>query len=157
MAAEKGLTRLKNGLEAIDTLKEGKESSFDINSIEESFKSAMNDDFNTPVLVANLFDVVKQINLAIKEEKLISKNDREALKNLFDAYLIQIMGVELNTNAQSDSDSNTVEDDLIQLAVDVRNQAKDNKDWETSDLIRDKLTKLGIQLKDSKDGTQWSK
>ena len=117
----------------------------------------MNDDFNTPVLVANLFDVVKQINLAIKEEKLISKNDREALKNLFDAYLIQIMGVELNTNAQSDSDSNTVEDDLIQLAVDVRNQAKDNKDWETSDLIRDKLTKLGIQLKDSKDGTQWSK
>ncbi|MFL2581991.1 MAG: cysteine--tRNA ligase [Flavobacteriales bacterium] len=157
LAAEKGLTRLKNGLEAIDTLKEGKESSFDINSIEESFKSAMNDDFNTPVLVANLFDVVKQINLAIKEEKLISKNDREALKNLFDAYLIQIMGVELNTNAQSDSDSNTVEDDLIQLAVDVRNQAKDNKDWETSDLIRDKLTKLGIQLKDSKDGTQWSK
>ena len=157
LAAEKGLTRLKNGLEAIDTLKEGKESSFDINSIEESFKSAMNDDFNTPVLVANLFDVVKQINLAIKEEKLISKNDREALKNLFDAYLIQIMGVELNKNAQSDSDSNTVEDDLIQLAVDVRNQAKDNKDWETSDLIRDKLTKLGIQLKDSKDGTQWSK
>jgi cysteinyl-tRNA synthetase len=67
------------------------------------------------------------------------------------------MGVELNKNAQSDSDSNTVEDDLIQLAVDVRNQAKDNKDWETSDLIRDKLTKLGIQLKDSKDGTQWSK
>ena len=67
------------------------------------------------------------------------------------------MGVELNTNAQSDSDSNLVEDDLIQLAVDVRNQAKNNKDWETSDLIRDKLTKLGIELKDSKDGTKWSK
>ncbi len=157
LAAEKGLIRLKNGLEAIDSLQEGKESSFDINNIESSFKSAMNDDFNTPVLVANLFDVVKQINLAIKEEKLISKNDRQALKNLFDVYLTQIMGVELNTSAQSDSDSNLVENDLIQLAVDVRNQAKNNKDWETSDLIRDKLTKLGIQLKDSKDGTQWSK
>tara|TARA_B100000674_G_scaffold225838_2_gene185635 strand:- start:7069 stop:8253 length:1185 start_codon:yes stop_codon:yes gene_type:complete len=157
LAAEKGLTRLKNGLEAIDSSKEGEESFFDINGIEASFKSAMDDDFNTPVLVANLFDVVKQINLAIKEEKLISKNDREALKSLFDVYLTQIMGVELNTNAQSDSDSNLVEDDLIQLAVDVRNQAKNNKDWETSDLIRDKLTKLGIQLKDSKDGTQWSK
>ena len=157
LAAEKGLTRLKNGLEAIDSLKEGEESFFDISSIEASFKSAMDDDFNTPVLVANLFDVVKQINLAIKEEKLISKNDREALKSLFDVYLIQIMGVELNTNAQSDSESNLVEDDLIQLAVELRNQAKNNKDWETSDLIRDKLTKLGIQLKDSKDGTQWSK
>ena len=157
LAAEKGLTRLKNGLEAIDSLKEGEESFFDISSIEASFKSAMDDDFNTPILVANLFDVVRQINLAIKEEKLISKNDREALKSLFDVYLTQIMGVELNTNAQSDSDSNLVEDDLIQLAVDVRNQAKNNKDWETSDLIRDKLTKLGIQLKDSKDGTQWSK
>ena len=157
LAAEKGLTRLKNGLEAIDSLKEGEESFFDISSIEASFKSAMDDDFNTPILVANLFDVVKQINLAIKEEKLISKNDREALKSLFDVYLTQIMGVELNTNAQSNSDSNLVEDDLIQLAVDVRNQAKNNKDWETSDLIRDKLTKLGIQLKDSKDGTQWSK
>ena len=144
-------------MEAIDSSKEGEESFFDINGIEASFKSAMDDDFNTPVLVANLFDVVKQINLAIKEEKLISKNDREALKSLFDVYLTQIMGVELNTNAQSDSDSNLVEDDLIQLAVDVRNQAKNNKDWETSDLIRDKLTKLGIQLKDSKDGTQWSK
>ena len=157
LAAEKGLSRLKNGLEAIDSLKEGEESFFDISSIEASFKSAMDDDFNTPVLVANLFDVVKQINLAIKEEKLISKNDREALKSLFDVYLTQIMGVELNTNAQSNSDSNLVEDDLIQLAVELRNQAKNNKDWETSDLIRDKLTKLGIQLKDSKDGTQWSK
>ncbi len=157
LAAEKGLTRLKNGLEAIDTLKEGEESSFDINSIEASFKSAMNDDFNTPVLVANLFDVVKQINLAIKEEKLISTNHRETLKNLFDVYLTQIMGIELNRDAQLESDSNVVEDDLIQLAVDIRNQAKHNKDWETSDLIRDKLSKIGIQLKDSKDGTQWSK
>ena len=157
LAAEKGLTRLKNGLEAIDTLKEGEESSFDINSIEASFKSAMNDDFNTPVLVANLFDVVKQINLAIKEEKLISTNHRETLKNLFDVYLTQIMGIELNRDAQLESDSNVVEDDLIQLAVEIRNQAKDNKDWETSDLIRDKLSKIGIQLKDSKDGTQWSK
>ena len=157
LAAEKGLTRLKNGLEAIDTLKEGEESSFDINSIEASFKSAMNDDFNTPVLVANLFDVVKQINLAIKEEKLISTNHRETLKNLFDVYLTQIMGIELNRDAQLESDSNVVEDDLIQLAVEIRNQAKLNKDWETSDLIRDKLSKIGIQLKDSKDETQWSK
>lgn len=157
LAAEKGLTRLKNGLEAIDTLKEGEESSFDNNSIEASFKSAMNDDFNTPVLVANLFDVVKQINLAIKEEKLISTNHRETLKNLFDVYLTQIMGIELNRDAQFESDSNVVEDDLIQLAVEIRNQAKHNKDWETSDLIRDKLSKIGIQLKDSKDGTQWSK
>tara|TARA_Y100000766_G_scaffold116550_1_gene100224 strand:- start:12835 stop:14310 length:1476 start_codon:yes stop_codon:yes gene_type:complete len=157
LAAEKGLTRLRNGLDTIDTLKEGEESLFDINSIEISFKSAMNDDFNTPILVANLFDVIKQINSAKKEEKLISKNNREALKNLFDVYLNQILGIELSTNSQSDRDSNIVEDDLIQLAIDVRNQAKQNKDWETSDLIRDKLTKLGVQLKDSKDGTQWSK
>ena len=79
------------------------------------------------------------------------------LKNLFDVYLTQIMGIELNRDAQLESDSNVVEDDLIQLAVDIRNQAKHNKDWETSDLIRDKLSKIGIQLKDSKDGTQWSK
>jgi cysteinyl-tRNA synthetase len=156
-AAEKGLTRLKNGIEAIDSLLEGQESYFNIESIETSFKLAINDDFNTPVLVAHLFDVVKQINLAIKENKLITKEDRQALKGLFDDYLTQIMGVELNVNGKSASDSQTIEDDLIQLAVNVRNQAKNNKDWETSDLIRNKLSKLGVQLKDSKDGTQWSK
>ena len=156
-AAEKGLTRLKNGIEAIDSLTVGQDSYFNIESIETSFKLAINDDFNTPVLVANLFDVIKQINLAIKENKLITKEDRQALKGLFDDYLTQIMGVELNIKRKSSSDSQTIEDDLIQLAVNVRNQAKNNKDWETSDLIRNKLSKLGVQLKDSKDGTQWSK
>ncbi|MAW65562.1 MAG: cysteine--tRNA ligase [Flavobacteriales bacterium] len=156
-AAEKGLTRLKNGIEAIDNLIEGEKSYFDIESIENSFKLAINDDFNTPVLVANLFDVIKQINLAIKGNKLITKQDREALKGLFEDYLTEIMGVQLNSKTTSSSDSQTIEDDLIQLAVKVRNQAKNNKDWETSDLIRNKLSKLGVQLKDSKDGTQWSK
>jgi cysteinyl-tRNA synthetase len=155
--AEKGLTRLKNGIEAIDNLIEGKESYFNIESIETSFKLAINDDFNTPVLVANLFDVIKQINLAIKENKFINKEDREALKGLFDDYLTKIMGIELKSKTTPLINSQTIEDDLIQLAVNVRNQAKNNKDWETSDLIRNKLSKLGVQLKDSKDGTQWSK
>ena len=67
------------------------------------------------------------------------------------------MGIELNSKSTVSSEPPTIEDDLIQLVVNVRNQAKNNKDWETSDLIRNQLTKLGVQLKDSKDGTKWSK
>ena len=156
-AAEKGLKRLNNGIDAIDDLKEGVGDYFNIESIETSLKMAMNDDFNTPVLVARIFDVVKQINLAVKEDKLISKSDRNSLKYLFDSYLTKIMGVELNSKSQSSDETKKIEDDLIQLAIKIRDQAKNNKDWETSDLIRNKLTNLGIQLKDSKDGTQWSK
>ncbi|MBO73493.1 MAG: hypothetical protein CMD35_07760 [Flavobacteriales bacterium] len=156
-AAEKGLARLKKGLESIDVLKDGDQSFLDVNLIEASLESAMNDDFNTPVLVANLFDAVKQINSSVQNEKPITQEDRQKLKGLFDVYVTQIMGIQLIESSKSSDDSKTIENDLIQLAVDLRNQAKKGKDWETSDLIRNELTKLGIQLKDSKDGTKWSK
>ena len=156
-AAEKGLARLKKGLESIDILKDGDQSFLDVNLIEASLESAMNDDFNTPVLVANLFDAVKQINSSVQNEKPITQEDRQKLKGLFDVYVTQIMGIQLIESSKSSDDSKTIENDLIQLAVDLRNQAKKGKDWETSDLIRNELTKLGIQLKDSKDGTKWSK
>ncbi len=154
-AAEKGLTKLKNAIEALDKIKVADSSSINVSEIKDNCSSAMNDDFNTPVLVAHLFDAVKKVNGALAEGGTLTSEDFSGLKELFNDYVVTIMGIELADS--SDNGFGGIEDDLIQLAVDVRINAKANKDWGTSDLIRDELGKLGVQIKDSKDGTEWTR
>lgn len=154
-AAEKGLARLKNAVDSIDKITVGNASSFDVISIVDDCVAAMNDDFNTPVLVAHLFDTVKKVNGVLANNGTLTQEDIVTLKSLFNDYIITIMGIELGN--EEASSSNGIEDNLIQLAVDVRTNAKENKDWVTSDLIRNELSNLGVQLKDSKEGTEWTK
>ena len=154
-AAEKGLAKLKNAIEALEKIKVLDSSSFDIADIKEKCSAAMNDDFNTPVLVAHLFDAVKKVNGVIAEEGGLTDKDLSDLKKLFNDYVVVIMGIELAEEGGNESDG--IEGDLIQLALDVRSNAKTNKDWGTCDLIRDELGKLGVQIKDSKNGTEWTK
>ena len=153
--AEKGLAGLKNAFDSLDKVLIGEHSSFDVKPILEDCSSAMNDDFNTPILVAHLFDTVKKINNVVANKSKMTKEDISVLKGLFDDYVVTIMGVELDIEGLSKSDG--IEEELIQLAVDVRINAKENKDWKTGDLIRNELADLWVQLKDSKEGTKWSK
>ncbi|MFM7644345.1 MAG: cysteine--tRNA ligase [Sphingomonadales bacterium] len=149
-AAEKGYARLMEGLKTLDQIPTSS-SSFDIDTLIASFYSAMNDDFNAPILVANLFEAVKQINLINDGKASISIEDKMRLKAALEAFIYDVLGL---------TPENTVVETrlapVMDLVLDLRQQARTNKDWTTSDQIRDGLAKAGIVVKDGKDGTTWS-
>jgi cysteinyl-tRNA synthetase len=151
-AAEKGLNKL---LEAKNTLKQllpTKTSTFNVNDLEKKCFEAINDDFNTPILVANLFEGVKLIN-SIKDQKAeLNAEDLNKLKNLFDIFIDKILGLKEQEVVQS----HDISDDIMEVIFSIRNNAKKNKDFKTADFIRDELEKKGIQIKDSRDGSSWS-
>lgn len=151
-AAEKGLNKL---LEAKNTLKQlspTKISTFNVKDLEKKCFEAINDDFNTPILVANLFEGVKVIN-SIKDQKTeLNSQDLNKLKNLFNVFIDEILGLKEQEVVQS----NDISDDIMQVIFSIRNNAKKNKDFKTADFIRDELEKKGIQIKDSREGSSWS-
>jgi len=140
-AAEKGLTRLKKGISSLENIKTEKESSINVNKIKEKCYEALNDDMNTPILIAHLFDGIKKINSIIAN-----------LKNLYHDMFFEILGL---TN---DAELNTTDDkleDVMTLLLNLRTDAKKNKDFATSDKIRDNLKELGITVKDTREGSDW--
>ena len=153
-ASEKGFNKLMDAYASIDELPESSESTFNLAEWKQSCYDAMNDDFNSPILIAKLFDAVKSIN-AIKEESLkISTKDKLELKQALHDFLFDILGLrDGDTALDNDSDklSGTVD-----LLIKLRAEARNNRDFATSDKIRDQLQELGIQLKDGKDGTTFS-
>jgi len=150
-AAEKGYTRLSDAMMLLDKLNISVETSFDVQAIVNSFYSAMDDDFNAPTLIANLFEAVRRINLVNDGKETISSNDRELLKKEMTAFVLDVLGLQVGV-ANSDSKLAPVMD----LVLELRQQARTNKDWTTSDKIRDGLAAAGITVKDSKEGTSWS-
>jgi len=150
-AAEKGFQRLSEGLQALEKIQVSEQSSVDVNALIASFYEAMNDDFNAPVLVASLFDAVKQINLINDGKAQISQADKESLLQEMLAFTQDVLGLEL-TASNNDSKLSPVMD----LVIELRQQARANKDWATSDKIRDMLATAGITIKDGKEGTSWS-
>ncbi|AIY11799.1 cysteine--tRNA ligase [Cellulophaga baltica] len=153
LASEKGFQKLMEALSAIDKLETGASSDFDFTAWQQKCYDAMNDDFNTPTLIAHLFEAVKHIN-AIKEKKeAISEADKTLLKETFNAFIFDILGLEDKNDANSDSDKLS---GVVALLIQLRKEARDNKDFATSDIIRDQLAALGIQLKDGKEGTTFS-
>lgn len=151
LASEKGLTRLLEALKSLSNLGSSESSSSDVGTMIDSFYKAMNDDFNSPILVANLFDAVKYINSVKDGKASISAADLDQLKTEMNRFAIDVLG--LNTeNSTSDDRLSPV----MELVLDLRQNARTNKDWTTSDQIRDGLAKAGIVVKDGKDGTEWS-
>lgn len=150
-AAEKGYSRLSDAIQLLDKLNPSKESSFNVNGLVDSFYSAMDDDFNAPMLIANLFEAVRRINLINDGNDTISASDLEHLKNEIQAFTGDVLGLRTGT---TNSDSKLAP--VMDLVLDLRQQARANKDWTTSDRIRDGLAAAGITVKDSKDGTSWS-
>jgi len=152
-AASKGLKRLQKGMNLLQELNSSKNSSIDIASFEEDLYAAMNDDFNSPMAIAKLFDGLKWINTIKKGDKTISKDDLEKLKSIYSTFYFDILGLKLEENSAHD---NEITDELMDLILAFRKAAKEQKDFTTADKIRDKLKGLNIIIKDSKDGVEWS-
>jgi len=113
----------------------------------------MNDDFNSPILIANLFEAVKWINLINDGKESLVQSDLDLLKLALNDFVFDILGLE---NSMDKNDDSHIVDGLVHLLIEMRKGARDNKDWALSDKIRDELLALGVQLKDGKDGTTYS-
>lgn len=152
-AAEKGYKRLMEASESVKTLvPDDTAEDLEIQKITDLCYDAMNDDFNTPVVIANLFEAVRIVNSVNDAHSKINNRDLESLKKLFDVFVFEILGL-VNTEK---SDDNNLVDGLMQTIIDIRKEARSKKDWATSDLIRDKLAEFNVVLKDGKEGTTWS-
>ncbi len=150
-AAEKGYTRLVEAMEVLEGLKPSNESSQDVQELIGKFYQAMNDDFNTPILVAHLFDAVKYINSVNDGKASISADDLASLQSEMKAFVVNVLGLN-----QSSSQGETRLKPVMDLVLELRSEARSNKDWTTSDKIRDGLAAAGIVVKDGKEGTSWS-
>ncbi len=151
-AAEKGLKRLMVALEAIDGLPTFDKSSVDVNDIKEKLYGAMNDDFNSPIAIAHLFEMVKWVNLITDGKETINEADRSSLSTLAHTFVHDILGLQNETS----NDGSEKIDGLIQFALELRQQAKLDKNYSLSDNIRDRLKEIGFEIKDGKDGTTYN-
>ncbi|SEA16817.1 cysteinyl-tRNA synthetase [Pedobacter hartonius] len=150
-ASEKGFRRLMNSLSLLDKLVPADTSDFDIETIRLNCVKAMNDDFNSPVVIAELFEAARIINTVYDSKGRISSAELEVLKQLMQDFVYDIFGL------KDEDTSNTELNDVLNMVIDIRKSAKENKDYVTSDKIRIGLQDIGIQLKDSKEGTTWNK
>lgn len=150
-AAEKGFDKLMEAIQSIPNLSVGKTSSEDIQQMEAGFFQAMNDDFNSPILIARLFEAVRYINSVKDKKESITAVDRELLQRIMNDFVFEVLGLTF----KSEEDNDKLEG-VMKLVIDLRQQARDNKDWNTSDQIRNALSEVGITIKDSKEGTSWS-
>ena len=151
-ASEKGYIKLMEAISSLDKIEVSKESSINIVEWKQKCYDAMNDDFNTPVLIANLFEAVKFVNLLIEKKATISSEDLEVFKSTINAFVFDVLG--LKNELQQDSSDKL--SGVVAMLIEMRKEARANKDWALSDKIRDQLADLGIQLKDGKDGTTFS-
>ena len=152
-ASEKGYKRLMEAIKRLPDLPVSNETSFDVDALIDSFYAAMNDDFNTPILIANLFEATRFINLTNDGKETITQADRDKLQNAVNSFAFDVLGLH---KTQQESGNNQAFDKTVQLLIEIRNQARTDKNWALSDQIRDELAKYGIQLKDGKDGTTYS-
>ena len=155
-SAEKGLKRLQEAKRTLQTLTGRGDANIaphpEIAKLPDNCRIAMSDDFNSPIVIANLFEAVRWINSAKNGKASLSSGDIETLNALFDAYYTQVLGLVDET----DNNSSALLDGLMQMILDIRQQAKLSKDYATSDRIRDALSALNIVVKDGKDGAVWS-
>jgi cysteinyl-tRNA synthetase len=156
IASEKGLNKLFNGLNLIPELDcNEKPSDFDIESWINNCYLKMNDDFNTPMLIAELFDCLSFINNVKKSSKNLNIIDKEKLESTFKIFLFDVLG--LVDKPESNNAEDKISSELIGLLIKLRNQSRENKDFKLSDQIRDDLMNLGIQLNDDKKESYYKK
>lgn len=150
--AQKGFNRLMEALDTLEGLSTASESSQDVQGMINSFYEAMNDDFNTPVLIAHLFDATKYIHQVSSGSATITKSDKKKLSQAVHAFVFDVLGLKKISSGGDDS-----LDTVMELVLDLRSKARENKDWDTADAIRDKLAEAKIAVKDGKEGASWSK
>ena len=153
-AAEKGLLRLFKAIKTLKNLKPSPSSTIDVNELRKKCYEALDDDLNSPVLLGYLFEGVKYINSVNDRTEKLNLPDLESLKELFNTFVFDILGLKDEKDGKSDQ---KLTGDLIKIIIDLRQAAKNDKDWCTSDKIREELNKLGIIIKDRKDGSDWER
>ena len=151
VAAEKGYARLMQAYKTLGRLQPSKSSSVDVSGYRQLCYDAMNDDLNTPIVISHLFDMAKVINTVNDRKATLTQADIDELKGVMDTFVFDIMGL----RDESASDNTALIDGLMHMILDVRATAKANKDWATSDHIRDELSALGVTVKDGKEGATY--
>ncbi len=152
-AAEKGYHRLFDAIDSLSQLTAQSQSTFDVKAWSGKCYEAMNDDFNSPILIAHLFEAVKWIN-ACKEGKAgLTQDDLALLKETIRTFVFDVLGLFRESDSAGQNDTL---DDVMQILINLRNEARANKDFQLSDQIRDQLAALNIEIKDGKDGTTYS-
>jgi cysteinyl-tRNA synthetase len=151
-AAEKGLARLMKAIITLEKLVPGNSSTSNIADLGSKCYEAMNDDLNSPILIANLFEGVRIINSVNDKKESISVDDLEKLKKLFHSFVFDILGLLPEQDSEA---GNKVVDGLMKLILEIRANARSSKDWATSDKIRDSLAGMNISVKDTKEGATW--
>ena len=151
-ASEKGLERLMEGYSRLQKLTAGEKSTVDVSGLRQKCEAAMCDDLNTPIVISHLFEALKAINLAHDGKETISAYDLDELKSVFGLFIEDILGLKTQNEANESTDAYRK---AIDLLLNIRLEAKKNKDWATSDKIRNELTALGFEIKDTKDGFEW--
>lgn len=152
-AAEKGLSRLMDAWKHLHTLTPAQTSTIDFSNLRNKCFEAMNDDLNSPMVIAYLFDAARGINSAKDGKAMISKADIEELLEVFNLFLFNILGIRDEDGAAGTNYK--AFGHAVDLLLTIRQQAKANKDWATSDKIRNELTAMGFEIKDTKDGAEW--
>lgn len=150
-ASEKGFRRLMNAVSLLPKLVANEAGTIQIDGLKENCINAMNDDFNSPVVIAELFEATRIINTVYDGTAKINAAELDKLKALVNDFVFEVFGL------KDEETSNTELNEVLDMVIALRKEAKENKDYATSDQIRIGLQNIGIQLKDSKEGTTWSK
>jgi len=153
-AAEKGYQKLMKVFESFNKIKPSDRSTFDINNLNEKCHEALNDDLNSPIVLSHLFEGVRFVNSVIDGSEKIDAEGLESLKTLFDTFVFDILGLKDESVGIGDV---TLTNELMKIIIDLRQTAKNNKDWPTSDKIRNELKNAGIVIKDLKESAEWER
>lgn len=153
VAAEKGFNRLMEGLEILKDLQPSTTSTLDVHSWKQDCYDAMNDDFNTPILIANLFEGIRFINVVNDGKERLNADDLKMLSETLHTFIFDVIGIKNERNSSNNADKL---EGVVEMLITMRKEARANKNFQLSDEIRDNLLALGIQLKDGKEGTSFS-
>ena len=153
-ASEKGLSRLLEAWENLGRITASETSSVDVSGIRTKCYDAMNDDLNTPIVISHLFDAARIINQTVDKKATLSAADLAELKEVFSLFLFDILGIKAELGGNN-SGREEAFGKVVDMLLEQRAIAKANKDWATSDKIRNELAALGFEIKDTKDGCTW--
>ncbi len=154
-ASEKGLNRLLEAYSKIGKIKPSDKSDMDIKELYLKCYDAMNDDLNTAIVISHLFEAATAINSAIAGNISLTAKDIQEIKSLYDTFLFDILGIKDETKGNGNDSNYEAFSKAVDMLLAIRAEAKANKDWVTSDKIRNELTSLGFEIKDGKDGAEW--
>ena len=155
-AAKKGLDRLLQAIKELDRIEASKDGAVKmdfVNDLQEKCYAALNDDLNSPILISHLFDACRVINQIVDKKQTIASDALDALRTLFHTFAFDILG--LASEADGNAEREAAFGKAIDLLLEIRAAAKANKDWATSDKVRNELAALGFEVKDTKDGATW--